>query len=175
MKRKLLLLTIICSFSLISAIAQPKAIGGRLGTTTEVSYQHTMSSGTFIQADLGFPYYHGIQVSGVYNWIFATPNWTPKGTWEWYAGVGAGLGFSWNNYSRYDNSYSNYFYLGVAGMVGLSYTFWFPLQLSLDVKPIIGPKFSRFYDEYGRVDKMTTAAFNSSGLFDIALSVRYTF
>jgi hypothetical protein len=31
-----------------------------------------------------------------------------------------------------------YFHVAAAGMVGLEYTFWFPLQLSLDVKPTLG-------------------------------------
>ena len=33
---------------------------------------------------------------------------------------------------------ANYLTLGAAGMVGLEYTFWFPLQLSLDFRQHIG-------------------------------------
>ena len=31
-----------------------------------------------------------------------------------------------------------YFNVGVAGQVGLEYTFWFPLQLSVDLRPQLG-------------------------------------
>ena len=37
---------------------------------------------------------------------------------------------------------SAYFNLGVAGQVGLEYTFWFPLQLSFDIRPVLGLGFN---------------------------------
>ena len=47
-----------------------------------------------------------------------------------YAGPGASVGLGVGE--------TNYLTLGVAGMVGLEYTFWFPLQLSIDFRQHIG-------------------------------------
>ncbi|MEG1556212.1 MAG: hypothetical protein RR356_05755 [Bacteroidales bacterium] len=176
MKKSILVIALaICSILITQA--QPRAIGGRLGTNFEVSYQHDLSKSTFLQIDAGTQYwFQGIQAEVTHNWIFATPNWTPKGTWEWYAGVGIGGGYSWWGhhyyYSYYDNISSGYGFLGVTGMVGLSYTFWFPLQLSVDFRPTIGPKFGNFYSDRQGYHKV---GFYANGLYDIALSVRYKF
>jgi hypothetical protein len=55
-------------------------------------------------------------------------------------------------------------YLGVAGNVGVSYSFKFPLQISADFRPVIGPYFGK-----------NISGFYSSGLFDGAISVRWKF
>lgn len=34
--------------------------------------------------------------------------------------------------------YANGFMLGVCAQVGLEYTFWFPLQLAIDLRPVFG-------------------------------------
>ena len=54
---------------------------------------------------------------------------------------------------------------GVAGRIGVEYNFWFPLQLSFDWRPVIGPEFGRHYD----------AGFSTRSLYSggIALGVRY--
>ena len=58
--------------------------------------------------------------------------------WNWYAGVGAGAGL-----------YDKYFFAGVAGRIGVEYNFDFPLNVSLDWRPVIGPAFggNGFHDE----------------------------
>lgn len=114
----------------VAALAQPRAIGGRLGATDEISYQHSLGE-NFAEFDLGCQLSggFGIGASAVYDFSIATPDWTPKGTWEFYAGPGIAFGTHFNNIP---------FYFGLCGQVGLSYTFWFPLQLSFDLKPIFG-------------------------------------
>ena len=55
------------------------------------------------------------------------------------------------------------FYVGAVGHVGVSYDFWFPLQLSVDWRPNVG---------------IVTGpiGFNASGLYTgITLGVRYLF
>jgi hypothetical protein len=48
---------------------------------------------------------------------------------------------------------TDYFDVAVAGEIGLEYTFEFPLQLSVDIRPQIGLlnglKFSGFYPAFG--------------------------
>ena len=114
----------------VAALAQPRAIGGRAGINDEISYQHSLGK-NFAEFDLGLQWSGGLGLgaSAVYDFSIATPKWTPKGTWEVYAGPGIALGTHFNNIP---------FYFGLCGQVGLSYTFWFPLQLSVDLKPIFG-------------------------------------
>ena len=115
----------------VTAVAQPRAIGARLGYGAEVSYQHTLGN-NFIQADLGLMGFGAnINANATYNWMLAQPQWTDRGEWGVYAGPGAGLGLGWLNGASYFN-------IGVVGMVGLEYTFWFPLQLSIELRPQIG-------------------------------------
>jgi hypothetical protein len=62
--------------------------------------------------------------------MIAQPAWTSRGEWGFYAGPGASVGLGVGE--------TNYLTLGAAGMVGLEYTFWFPLQLSIDFRQHIG-------------------------------------
>ena len=170
MKKLLLAITLIVGVS-VAAIAQPRAIGGRFGWNLEFSYQHGIGNG-FLEVDAGAFYLPslGIHAAVVYDWIFASPSWTSKGTWDWYAGVGGAGGFAFHEYQHYDPAYEDHswWYIGVAGQIGLSYTFWFPLQLSLDFRPTIGPAFHHHPDG-------THIDFHLHGLFDLALGVRYAF
>jgi len=116
--------------------AQPRAIGGRLGWGLEFSYQHGLGS-NMLQVDVGLPGFaeQGIHAVVVYDWLFPISSWKEAGEWNWYAGVGgtAGLyGFK-----------ESVGFIGVAGMIGVEYTFKFPLQLSLDYRPAIGPTFRK--------------------------------
>ena len=117
--------------------AQPKAIGGRIGSSFAFSYQHSLAAGqngypNFIQVDFGaaFPFapsdYFGALATGTYNFVFAKPDWTSRGEWEWFAGPGLSLG------------YQNGFVMGVTGHVGLHYTFDFGLQLGASFRPSFG-------------------------------------
>lgn len=127
--KKIFLIAALILTSATVAIAQPKAIGARLGWGAEVSYQHTLNEKNFIEADLGLAGFanFGIQVTGVYNFVLGQYNWTP-GLWTWYAGPGASIGFV-----------TNAALVGVVGQMGLSYEFdEIPLQLSVDIRPTIG-------------------------------------
>jgi hypothetical protein len=66
-------------------------------------------------------------------------------------------------------------FVGIAGMIGVEYNFKFPLQISIDYRPVIGPCFytKKFEDSkyYKNVD------FYYSGLVASAftLGIRYKF
>ncbi len=161
MKKLVLSIVMVVGFA-AAVIAQPRAIGGRVGWALEASYQHGFGTSRFLEIDAGFYGFDGVQGAVVHDWIFASPSWTPKGTWDWYAGVGGAVG----GYGFLDifEKRPNCGYVGVAGQIGLSYTFWFPLQLSADFRPTIGTWFNR--DQVG---------FYYLGAWDFALSVRYAF
>ena len=133
MKKIILVAAMVLGFA-AAAVAQPRAIGVRLGNGAEVSYQHTLGGENFLEVDgglgLGFDGIFNVGATGIYNFMIAQPQWTSQGTWGFYAGPGVGVGLGLGE--------TNYFTLAVAGMVGLEYTFDFPLQLSLDVRPQIG-------------------------------------
>jgi len=160
--RKLTLIAIVIIASCTVAVAQPRAIGGRLAYGIGPSYQHSIGEKNMIQADLDLAGFFGIQGTVTYNWLFPINSWSGPGSWNWYAGVGGGAGwmFGWWGWGGYG-------FVGVAGMIGAEYNFKFPMQLSLDWRPVIGPAFV-----YG-----AGVAFNSWGLYAsaVALGVRYKF
>ena len=141
MKKSIITLALV--FITIAAVsAQPRAIGARLTYSASVSYQHYVGDKGFIQADLDFPWFRGIGVTGTYNWIIAQPAWTSAGSWDFYAGVGLGAGghFFGLGYGGFGIGYA-----GVAGNVGLSYTFDIPLQIAIEERVILGAQFWRGY------------------------------
>ena len=131
--KKIILLAALMLGLAVAASAQPRAIGLRGGYGIEASYQHTLSKTNFVQADLGFTA-GGFNMTATYNWMLFKPQWTDRGEWGVYAGPGVTLGS--NVYSTL--SYRPGFHIGVAGIVGLEYTFWFPLPLSVDIRPQFG-------------------------------------
>ena len=128
MKKIILAAALVLGFA-VAASAQPRAVGLRGGWGAELSYQHGFGA-DFLQADLGLNTFNSINGSVVYNFMIAQPAWTSRGEWGFYAGPGASVGLGLGE--------ANYLTLGAAGMVGLEYTFWFPLQLSLDFRQHIG-------------------------------------
>ena len=132
MKKIILVAALVLGFA-VAASAQPRAIGVRLGNGGEISYQHQLGK-NFLEVDgglgLGFDGTFNVGATGVYNFMIAQPAWTDRGEWGFYAGPGASVGLGVGE--------TNYLTLGVAGMVGLEYTFWFPLQLSIDFRQHIG-------------------------------------
>ena len=133
MKKIILLAAMVLGFA-VAASAQPRAIGLRGG---EVSYQHTLGE-NFIELNGGFGFGIGtngninIGATGIYNFMIAQPQWTDRGEWGFYAGPGVSLGLS------RDKELNQFFNIAAAGMVGLEYTFWFPLQLSIDLREHLG-------------------------------------
>ncbi|MDD7154545.1 MAG: hypothetical protein SPF80_07330, partial [Candidatus Cryptobacteroides sp.] len=130
MKKTIIIIAVMLGFA-FAASAQPKAIGGRLGYGIEASYQHTLGAPHFLELNAGiFGLNHvGFRFTGLYNFVFAQPKWSPRGSWAWYAGPGVSLG------TAYYNDKNGRFFAGIAGQVGLEYEFWFPLQLSVDLRP----------------------------------------
>lgn len=188
MKRIILL----CAAVIMTAAAlnaQPRAVGGRIGAGITASYQHSVSNSNMVSVDLDFPmFYGGIQAAATYDWIFPINSWNERGAWNWYAGVGAGLGFGWPHISKDTYGGATYrtnagsFNIGAVGRIGVEYQFWFPLQLSIDWRPMFGPDI--FWNNTATTtggttvqDKSSGIVFNTSGLYAsaICLGVRYRF
>jgi hypothetical protein len=135
-------------------------IGDGNGFGTEISYQRALGGNNRLEIDLGIETgnrYDAFKATGIYQWL-----WNIDGGFNWYAGVGGGLGsidfdddFRDSNNNRYDDS--EIFIFG-AGQVGIEYDFDIPLILSLDVRPEI-----YFADYRDNLD------------LDIALGIRYQF
>ena len=148
--KKILTIAVLALGLSLAAAAQPRAIGARMGWGFEASYQHTMKGADFLEADLGL-FTYALNGAVVYNFMIAQPAWTDRGEWGFYAGPGAAVGLNVIG----DSSFN----LSAAGQVGLEYTFWFPLQLSFDIRAQLGYAFGHaFYFGIGP-----------------ALSVRYRF
>ena len=125
MKRFLIVAAMLLGFA-VAASAQPKALGLRFGYGAELSYQHTVGGANFIEADLGLGDFKYANVAATYNFMLAQPAWTDRGEWGFYLGPGIAAGFG------------EYLRIGAAVQCGLEYKFWFPLQLSLDIRPQLG-------------------------------------
>lgn len=129
MKKIILIAAMVLGFA-VAAAAQPRALGARIGNGAEISYQHSMDA-NFLQVDGGLGLGLGdgtmnIGATGVYNFMISEFG----DGFGFYAGPGASVGLGLGE--------ANYLNLGVAGMVGIEYTFDFPLQLSLDFRQHIG-------------------------------------
>ena len=138
----------------ISENALGLRVGDNDGFGAEVSYQRALGSSNRVEADLGWrssKHVDAIKLTGLYQWV-----WNIEGGFNWYAGVGAGLG-SWRyDHNGADDSGSFAF---IAGDIGIEYDFDIPLLISLDFRPEFGG--SGYYENnYGS---------------DIALGLRYQF
>lgn len=168
-----------------AAIAQPRAIGLRLGYGASVSYQHTLGE-NFLSVDLDAIGFQGIGATVTYDWLnpFNTKiPWNNKGQWNWYLGAGATAGALLYPVHTLDNfkDVNNNIYAGLVGRCGVEYEFWFPLQLALEYRPTLGA----YFHSYKQIDTSTGAVLNSSreaGFFQgglyanaISLCVRYKF
>jgi hypothetical protein len=161
--KKLFLSAVILIGLVFSAQAQEiseNALGLRLGDNDgfggEISYQRKLSSENRLELDLGWRnsnHVDAFKLAGLYQWV-----WNIDGGFNWYAGVGGGLG-SWS-YDYKDNKNSGTF-LFAAGDLGIEYNFDVPLQLSLDIRPEL----------YFNSDDYRDENFGP----DIALGIRYKF
>lgn len=162
MKKLLLLILVVFGFSLSSQAQSisKNALGLRLGDSdgfgTEISYQRGLSENNRLELDLGWvnrSHYDAFRLVGLYQWV-----WNIDGGFNWYAGLGAGLGArDFDSHPNYRHDGNGFFGL-LAGDVGIEYNFDFPLLISLDFRPEIG--FDDYTDDLG---------------FDIALGIRYQF
>lgn len=149
---KKLLLTIILAATAVSAFAQPRSCGFRIGFSGfEADYLHTfVNKNQFLEGNFGVDFGYakgksqpGIKATAIYNFVWARPAWTEKGSWALYAGPGLSMGYvNDQDHILVDKTvipyYSNGFMLGVCAQVGLEFTFWFPLQLAVDLRPVFG-------------------------------------
>lgn len=169
MKKVILLAIVFVSFTLMSnaQVGADNAIGLRLGGSSaygaEISYQRALNSdNNRLELDLGFrssSKFDGFKLTGLYQWV-----WQIDGGFNWYAGVGGGIGsYSYDRDrlpSNFDGDDSETF-IFAAGDVGIEYLFDIPLMLSLDFRPEFG-----FGDDRFGNDELD---------FDIALGIRYMF
>lgn len=147
------------TFTIQAQDISKNALGLRLGSNDgfggEVSYQRRLSDANRLELDLGWRnpnHVDAFKLTGVYQWV-----WNIDGDFNWYAGIGGGLG-SWsvNNSVVKDNGTFAF----AAGDIGIEYNFKdAPIQLSLDFRPEFGGG-GYYKNNYGS---------------DIALGVRYRF
>ena len=166
---KKILFVAVLALASITAYAQPRAIGANLGGSLGFSYQHGFGEANMLDVSVYTPIAIGQgQVWGLsgivtYDWIdpFNAPvPWDNKGEWHWYMGVGGAVCAVFG---------ANVGYVGVAGHIGIEYDFWFPFQLSLDWRPVIGVGIAS-------ANGATGVGFNTGGLYEgITLGVRYKF
>ena len=144
----------------VTAAAQPKALGIRIGSGLDLSYEHYLgsSSSDFLEFDLGLNGWKGgFSVDGAWNFMIAQPSWSSNGTWGFYGGPGASIAAI----GEIEEGKGSVLHLGVLGNLGLEYTFdTIPLNLSLDVRPRILVGNGTVY---------------TSGIFSFGLGVRYAF
>jgi len=166
--KKVLLSALMLFGIAISAQAQDiskNALGLRLGDNDgfggEISYQRGLSSNNRLELDLGWRNSNEVdafKLTGLYQWV-----WNIEGGFNWYAGVGGGIG-SWSYDKRIGNDRykDNGTFLFAAGDIGIEYNFEeAPIQLSLDFRPEI----------YFNSDDFRNDNFGP----DIALGIRYRF
>ncbi len=123
--KKILIVAALMLGLAVAASAQPKAIGIRGGFGVELSYQQYAGGANFVELDLGLNTFNALNLAGTYNFSLAQFG----NGFNFFAGPGVALGLGFN---------PGWFNVGIAGQVGIEYTFNFPLQLSLDLRPQLG-------------------------------------
>jgi len=149
------------AFSTQAQEISKNALGLRLGDNDgfggEISYQRGLSDNNRLELDLGWRNNNNVdafKLTGLYQWV-----WNIDGGFNWYAGVGGGVG-SWSiDNNDFDDSGTFAF---VAGDLGIEYGFdEVPILLSLDIRPEL----------YFNSDDFRNDNFGP----DIALGIRYQF
>ena len=123
-------LTIIPFFlAVICVSAQQKSLGVRVGGECQISYQHHVGPDrNFFELDMGVQALgKGLSAAASYDFMLAQPKWTEGGQWGFYVGPAVKLSYVWMGG-----------YLVAGAQVGLEYTFDFPLQISVDIRPAVG-------------------------------------
>lgn len=132
--KKIVLVLAVCLMGISATFAQNKAIGLRGGFGLELSYQQDLGDANRLEADLGFLFGGGVNLAGVYQWVWSLESIGLPSGFKWYAGPGADLviGFASDNQSAYSGLSA-----GIGGQIGIEYTFsGVPLQLSIDYRPM---------------------------------------
>src|SRR5690625_4011202 len=96
MKKLFLILLCLIGFGFTSQAQEisPNALGLRFGGGNgygaEFSYQRHLGGSNRLELDLGFRSesdFNSFKITGLYQWV-----WNIEGGFNWYAGVGAGIG-----------------------------------------------------------------------------------
>ena len=165
MKKTLLIVIALLGLSL-AAVAQPKAIGVRggllgLNFNGEISYEQWANlfdnDYDFYEIDLGVFGGNDFKATALYNFTLAQPEFTDRGEWGIYLGPGVAVGYG-TGINKNDEKKSAPF-LGLPAQLGVEYTFWFPLQVSVDFRPGF----------------MIPAYMNRDNWYGFALAARYAF
>ena len=177
MKKTLLIVIALLGLSL-AAVAQPKAIGIRGGIigpafNGEISYEHWLTifdnDYDFAEIDLGVFGGNGFKATAVYNFTLTQPEFTDRGEWGLYVGPGFSVGYGSGLSVKTVNGETtekikNSPFVGFVAQLGMEYTFWFPLQLSVDFRPtFLVPAW------------MNRTVTNKSRWYGVAISARYAF
>ena len=130
-------------------------IGDNSGFSTEINYQRALSENNRLELGLSWRSNNDVsayKITGLYQWV-----WVLDGNFNWYAGVGGGVG-----QVDFDKDFpgdpDSETFVFAAGDIGIEYDFDIPLLLSLDFRPEFG--FGDYRDDLD---------------FDIALGIRYQF
>ncbi|MBR3427938.1 MAG: hypothetical protein IKG95_08370 [Bacteroidales bacterium] len=128
---KKLVLIMVAVMGLAFAANAQNNLGVRVGTGTELSWQHGIGSHNRLEFDLGLDgifnnhEWNFICLSGIYQW-----HWNIVDKLGWYIGPGATVGFyTWKNHTSELGA-------AVGGQIGIDYELPIPLQLSLDARPM---------------------------------------
>ncbi|PWA04086.1 hypothetical protein [Flavobacterium psychrotolerans] len=154
------------AFSTQAQEISKNALGLRFGDNNgfggEISYQRKLSRDNRLELDLGWRNRsnfnnngfddNAIKLTGLYQWV-----WNIDGGFNWYAGVGGGVGsygYDYKGYSYHEN------FAFAAGDIGIEYGFKeVPILLSLDFRPEFGGG-GYYNNHYGS---------------DVALGIRFRF
>lgn len=143
------------------------ALGLRLGDSdgfgAEISYQKSLGRSNRLEVDLGWRDsrdFDAFKLTGLYQWVRPI-----EGDFNWYYGVGGGLGnVDFNSVPNQNGNPSTPdggLFVFAAGNIGVEYNFNIPLLLSLDFRPELGlVGYDNFSDNFD---------------FDIGLGIRYQF
>ncbi len=156
MKKVFATVVISLCFALVS-VAQDynTGIGVRGGPASGLTVKHFISDRAALEGILSTRW-RGIQVTGLYE--IHAPAFDAERL-KWYYGVGAHVGFYEGRHARWGDRDRDYIVLGLAGILGLEYSFTeIPFNVSLDWKPV--------FNLFGY-----TGFWGDSG----AISVRYIF
>lgn len=128
MKKIILSLSLLVGgfFTINAQEISDNTIGLRLGANdgfgSEISYQRKLKDSNRLEVNLGLKDgFSDLKLTGLYQWV-----WNLEDNFNWYAGAGAGL---------YDSSGVGFF---ASGVVGIEYSFDFPLLISIDYRPELG-------------------------------------
>jgi len=142
----------------ISENALGLRFGGGNGYGAEVSYQRALGENNRLELDLGWrndrSRYDSFKIAGLYQWV-----WNIEGGFNWYAGLGGGVGSVKDN-RKDDLRRDDGTFVFLAGDIGIEYNFDFPLLISLDFRPEFG------FSDYDVIDNFSP---------DVAIGVRYQF